>query len=158
MKFSLDTLTEREQRLVKFGAIAAVPILIFGVLMPLDSSVSKARARVTQKQADLVWMRGVAPYLSAVAPMNRGPGNGESLLVVVDRSAQESGLQKALAGTEPSGPGAIQVRMEKAPFDVIIGWLSRLSTQNGLGVDGATIDTAGGPGMVNAAIVLHQQQ
>jgi type II secretory pathway component PulM len=158
MKFSLDTLSEREQRLVKFAGLAAVPILIFGVLMPLESSVSKARARVTQKQADLVWMRGVAPYLQAVAPMSRGPGNGESLLVVVDRSAQESGLQKALAGTEPSGPGTIQVRMEKAPFDVVVGWLSRISTQNGLGVDGATIDTAGGPGMVNAAIVLHQQQ
>jgi general secretion pathway protein M len=157
MKFSFDTMSEREQRLVKLGAAAAVLIIIFGVILPLDSSVAKARARVAQKQTDLVWMRGVAPMLAAAGPVRQGGGTGESLLVIVDRSAQESGLQKSVAGTEPSGPGAIQVRMEKAPFDAIIGWLSRLAEQNGLGVDGATIDTSGSPGMVNAAIVLRQQ-
>ena len=60
-------------------------------------------------------------------------------------------------GSEPSGPGSIQVRMEKASFDAIIGWLSRLSQQNGISVDGASIDTAGAPGVVNAAIMLHSQ-
>jgi general secretion pathway protein M len=152
MKLSFDTMSEREQRLLKFGGIAALLILIFGVLIPLDSGVAKARARITQKQADLVWMRNVAPVLAAT-PTHSG-GTGESLIVIVDRSARESGLEKALAGSEPSGPGGIQVRMEKASFDALIGWLSRLSQQNGIGVDGASIDTAGAPGVVNAAIVL----
>jgi general secretion pathway protein M len=156
MKLSFDTMSEREQRLMKFGAIAAVGILIFGVLIPLDSSVAKARARITQKQADLVWMKNVAPVIAASGPMHNG-GTGESLIVIVDRSARESGLDKALAGSEPSGPGGIQVRMEKASFDAIIAWLSRLSQQNGIGVDGASIDTTGAPGIVNAAIVLHTQ-
>ena len=158
MKFSLDTLSDREQRLVKIGAVAAVLIIIFGVLLPLDSSVSKARARVSQKQADLVWMRGVAPYMAALPSVHQpGGGGGESLLVIVDRSVREAGMDKALAGTEPSGPGTIQVRLEKAPFDAMIAWMSRLSQQNGLSVDGATIDTTGSPGVVNAAIVLRQQ-
>jgi type II secretory pathway component PulM len=157
MKFSFDTLSEREQRLVRYGGIAAVLILIFGVLIPLDSSVTRARARIVQKQADLVWMRGVAPFLAATAPAHTAGTGGESLIVIVDRSARESGLGSALAGTEPSGPGGIQVRMEKAPFDAMIGWLSRLSQQNGIAVDGATIDSAGAPGIVNAAIVLRSQ-
>jgi general secretion pathway protein M len=156
MKFSFDTLSERELRLVKLGAVAAILIVIFGVLLPLDSSVAKARARITQKQADLVWMRGVAPYLAARASMHQS-SSGESPIVIVDRSVRESGLDKSLAGTDPSGAGTIQVRMQKAPFDSIIGWLSRLAEQNGLGVDGATIDSTGDPGMVNAAIVLKQQ-
>ena len=156
MKFSFDTMSEREQKLLKIGGAALVLILIFGVLLPLNSSVSKAHARVTKKQADLVWMRGVAPYL-ANAPVRATGGTGESLLVVVDRSAKESGLQKSVVGTEPSGPGSIQVRLEKASFDAIVGWLSRLAEQNGLSVEGATIDIAGAPGVVNAAIVLHQQ-
>ena len=156
MNLSFDTLSEREQRLVKFGGIGVVLILIFGVLIPLDSSVAKARARVTQKQADLVWMKNVAPVLAASTPVRAG-GNGESLIVIVDRSTRESGLDKSLAGSEPNGPGGIQVRMEKAPFDAMIGWLSRLSQQNGIGVDGASIDAAGAPGLVNAAIVLRQQ-
>jgi type II secretory pathway component PulM len=156
MKFSFDTMSEREQKLVKIGGIGAVLILIFGVLIPLDDSVAKARARITQKQADLVWMRGVAPTIAASGPVHQG-GSGESLIVVVERSAQESGLEKSLAGSDPSGPGGIQVRMEKASFDAMIGWLSRLSQQNGIGVDGASIDTTGSPGIVNAAVVLKQQ-
>jgi type II secretory pathway component PulM len=157
MKLSFDTLSEREQRLVKYGAIGAVLILIFGVLLPLDSSVAKARARVTQKQADLVWMRNVAPTIMQSGPVHNKGGTGESLIVIVDRSARESGLEKALAGSEPNGPGGIQVRLEKASFDAMIGWLSRLSQQNGIAVDGASIDSAGAPGMVNASIVLRQQ-
>ena len=155
MKFDYDTLAPREQKMVKFGAIALVAILIFGVLLPLDSSVTKARTRISQKQQDLVWMKGVAPFLAAQVPAHNN--NGESLIVIVDRSARESGLGKSLAGTDPSGAGGIQVRLEKAPFDAVIGWLSRLSQQNGIGVDGATIDGAGAPGLVNAAIVLKQQ-
>jgi general secretion pathway protein M len=155
VKFSYDTLSEREQRLVKIGGIAAVLILIFGVLLPLDSSVSKARSRITQKQADLLWMRNVAPVLQMNAQVHQN--TGESLLVVVDTSARESGLANSLAGTEPNGPGGIQVRLEKAPFDAVIGWVSRLSQQNGIHVDGASIDSAGAPGIVNAAILLRQQ-
>jgi type II secretory pathway component PulM len=156
MKLSFDTMSEREQRLLKFGGIAAVLILIFGVLIPLDSSVAKAHARIAQKQADLAWMKNVAPVLAASGPAAHPGAANESLIVIVDRSTRESGLDKALAGSEPSGPGGIQVRMEKAPFDAIVAWLSRLSQQNGIGVEGASIDTAGAPGVVNAAIVLHQ--
>ena len=156
MKLSFDTMTQRERRLVMIGGLAAVLILIFGVLIPLDNSVAKARARVIQKQNDLAWMRSAAPMVAMAGPARQG-GSGESLLVIVDRSARESGLGKALAGSDPSGPGAIQVRLEKASFDALVGWLSRLSQQNGIGVDGASIDTTGTPGIVNAAIVLRQQ-
>jgi len=156
MKLSLDTMSERERRMLLIGCVAVVLILLFGVLMPLDSSVTKARNRIIQKQADLVWMRGVAQVLAVNQPAQVST-NGDSLLLIVDRSARESGLGSALKGTDPSGPGAIQVRMEKAPFDAMVGWLSRLSQQNGIGVDGATIDAAGSPGVVNAALVLHTQ-
>jgi type II secretory pathway component PulM len=47
------------------------------------------------------------------------------------------------------------VRLEKAPFDALIAWLARLAQQNGVSVDSANIEKAGGPGIVNAAIVLH---
>ena len=73
----------------------------------------------------------------------------------MDRSARESGLGSALSGSEPGGPGTLSVRLEKAPFDALIAWLARLAQQNGVAVDSATIEKAGAPGLVNAAIVLH---
>jgi general secretion pathway protein M len=151
---SLDTLSERERRMVIIGAVAGVLLLVFGVLLPLDSSVSKAQERVGKKQADLVWMNAVGPELATAGPTVARPSSQESLLVVVDRAARESGLGGSLTSSEPQGPGVLRVRLEKAPFDIMIGWLARLADQNGISVDTANIDTAGAPGVVTASLVL----
>ena len=154
MKFSLETMSERERRMVLFGGIAAVALLIFGILLPLSSSVSKAQERVGKKQADLVWMQSVGPELAAAGPTVARPSTNESLLVVVDRAARESGLGASLTSSEPQGPGLLRVRLEKAPFDVMVGWLGRLADQNGISVETANIDKSGAPGIVTASLVL----
>jgi general secretion pathway protein M len=153
MNLSLNSMSERERRMVMIGAVALVLILLFGVVLPLDRSVAKANQRVAQKTTDLAWMRSVAPELAAAGPAL--PASQESLLVIVDRTAREASLGTSLAGSEPSGNGGLQVRLEKAPFDTLVAWLARLSDQNGVQVDSATIDNAGKPGIVNAAVVLH---
>jgi len=150
---SLDSLSERDLRMPKIGGSLAVLLLVFGVIVPLDSSVSHAHQRLGKKQADLVWMRAVAPEFASIGPARAA--TNESLLVIVDRSARESGLASSLAGSEPSGPGGLSVRMQKASFDTLVAWLTRLSQQNGIRVDTASIESAGAPGLVNAAIVLH---
>jgi type II secretory pathway component PulM len=154
LKFSLDTLNERERRLVIIGGVVAAVLLIFGVVLPLDSSVSKAQARVGQKQADLVWMQAIGPELASSGPVATKPSSQESLLVVVDRAARETGLGNSLTSSEPSGEGRLRVRLEKAQFDILVGWLARLSEQHGIGVESASVDNAGAPGIVNAGLVL----
>jgi general secretion pathway protein M len=146
-------LSERERRMLLIGAVAGVLIIVFGILLPLDRSVSKAQERLQKKRADLVWMQSVAPEINTLAPPPQS--TGESLLLIVDRSARESGLANALAGSEPGGGGNLSIRLEKAPFDTLVGWLGRLSQQNGVTVESATVEKAGTPGLVNAAIVLH---
>jgi type II secretory pathway component PulM len=145
-------LSESERRMVLAGAVLAPLLLIFGVLLPLDRSVAHAQDRLLKKRNDLAWMQGVAPELAA-APQPPSAA-GESLLVIVDRSARESGLAGSLAGSEPAGPGGLSLRLQKAPFDALIAWLARLAQQNGIRVDSASIDSAGAPGLVNAAVVL----
>lgn len=149
---SLDSLSERDLRTLKIGAILAALLLVY-VLFQLDSSVSSAHKRIVKKSDDLVWMRSNMAELASSATIPGG-GGGQSLLVIVDRSAHESGLASALAGSEPSGPNGLSVRLQKAPFDNVVGWLGRLSQQNGVRVDSASIENAGSPGMVNAALVL----
>jgi general secretion pathway protein M len=161
MKLSLDSLSleslaalsPRERRLViAAGAVAAL-VLVFGILIPLDRSVSHAQQRLAKKHADLSWMQSVTPELQTAAPPPAA--TGESLLVIIDRSARESGLAGSLSGSEPGGPKSLSVRLEKAPFDTLVVWLARLAQQNGVTVDSATIEKSGAPGTVNAAIVLH---
>jgi type II secretory pathway component PulM len=149
----LAQLSARERRIVQLAALLLPLMLIVGVLLPLDHSVSQTHDRLMKKRTDLEWMQSVVGEI-ALAPRPPATG-GESLLVIVDRSARESGLAGALAGSEPAGPGALSLRLQKAPFDALVSWLGRLSQQNGIRVDSATIDGAGVPGLVNAALVLH---
>jgi general secretion pathway protein M len=152
---SFDSLNERERRMVIVGGVCIALVLVFGVIMPLDRSVAHASARLATKQADLAWMREVAPELAAAGPAPNAPTSQQSMLVVVDRAAREAGLGTALTSSEPSGAGGLQVRLEKAPFDALVAWLARLSEQDGIRVDSATMDNAGQPGVVNAGVVLH---
>jgi general secretion pathway protein M len=154
---SFESLNERERRIVTIGAMCAALLLVFGIIVPLDRSVAHEHARLAAKQADLVWMRGVAPELAASGPVSNAPASQQSMLVVVDRAAREAGLGSALTSSEPSGAGGLQVRLEKAPFDAIIAWLARLSEQEGIRVDSATMDNSGQPGVVNAGVVLHSR-
>lgn len=149
------SLNEREQRMVIIGGICIALLLVFGVILPLDRSVARAHARLIAKQADLAWMRGVTPELIAAGPAVASPTSQRSMLVVVDGAAREAGLAKALTSSEPSGAGGLQVRLEKAPFDAVVAWLARLSEQDGIRVDSATMDNAGQPGIINAGVVLH---
>jgi type II secretory pathway component PulM len=154
MNFSLDRMSERERRMVMIGGVVAVVLLILGVVWPLDQSVAKAHQRIGQKQTDLLWMQSVGPELASAGPVTASPTTQDSLLVVVDRAARESGLGNSLTSSEPSGPGRLRVRLEKAQFDILVGWLARLSEQHGIGVESATVDNTGAPGIVNAGLVL----
>jgi general secretion pathway protein M len=156
VKAWLESLSERERRMVVFGAAAATVILIIAVLLPLDRSVSRTHQRLESKQADLAWMRSVAPELAAAGPGNalQRPASQDSLLVVVDRAAREAGLGGSLTSSEPSGGGGLRVRLDKASFDTLVGWLARMAERHGVRVESATIDTAGEQGLVNAALVL----
>src|SRR6184192_3700326 len=90
---SVAALPERERRLALGGLALAAAILVFGVVIPLDRSVAHAHERLARKRADLTWMQGVALELAASAPPPAS--TGESLLVIIDRSARESGLAGA---------------------------------------------------------------
>jgi len=150
---SLRNLSPRDRRTLLVGIVIGAIVVVLGVILPLDHSVKRLRGQVARKQSDLVWMRNAAPEIAAAGPV-RSNTSGESLIVIVDQSARESGLGNSLAGSQPSGPGELSVQLEKAPFDNLVGWLARLSQQNGVQIESATIDTAGAPGTVNATLVL----
>lgn len=148
----LQSLSSRDRRVLLVGGAIAAILFVLAVIMPLDHSVSRLHDQVTRKQADLVWMRNAAPEIAAAGPVRSN--SGESLIVIVDQSARESGLGNSLAGSQPSGAGNLNVQLQKAPFDALVGWIARLSEQNGVQIESATIDSAGEPGLVDASLVL----
>lgn len=156
----LDTLrnwfeaqSARDQLVLRWGAVIAGVILLVAVLWPLQRNLMQARSRVAAQQADLQWMRSMAPTLAAAGPGPAAAATGESLVVLIDRSASESGLAQALTGSQPSA-GAMRVQLENADFNQLVGWLSRLSSQHGVRVEAATVTGTSGPGIVNATVLL----
>jgi general secretion pathway protein M len=146
-------LAERERRFVNLGAIGVVVLLIIGVVMPLNSKISQTRQRVETKRSDLAFIQSVLPQLAAAGPATN-VATPESLVVLIDSSARESGLGKALTNSQPTPDKGLRIRLDRAPFDAMVAWLARLSQQHGVRVESAEIETAGETGFVNAGLVL----
>jgi len=150
----LQRLQPRERRMVLFGAVAALLLIIVATVLPLQRSVAAIQQRVERKRDDLQWLRSMAPQLTGLQ-VSAPPPLRESLVVLVDRTARESGLAKSLVGSQPSGDGGLNVRLEKMPFDSLIAWLAQLNERYGVRVDSATVDAANEKGTVTATLILH---
>jgi general secretion pathway protein M len=150
------SLQQREQRAVAAGAIAlGLIILIGGILLPLQSAVSRAIEASATRREDLAWMRANAPEVRA-----RGgeipASTGEAPVVLVDRVGREVGLGSSLRGTQPNATGGVRVQLEAAPFDTMLTWLDTLDRRFGLAIESITVDRTPAPGLVNASISFSQ--
>lgn len=148
-------LQPREQRSVAVGGVAVgALILVFGILLPLHSTVSNAVHSNQIKREDLAWMQVNAPEVRST--LNQLPADrGEAPVVLVDRVGREHGLADALRGTQPNGSG-VRVQLEAAPFDTMIAWLAALDERYGFAIESITLDRAAKPGLVNASITFTQ--
>ncbi|HEX7374022.1 MAG TPA: type II secretion system protein GspM [Steroidobacteraceae bacterium] len=150
----LDNLQERERRLV-YGAagLAGLALLYLVLVLPFQTATHRAAQRLDRKQTDLTWMRQVAPQVSSAAGAAGAAHTGESLVVLVDRTAREAGLGTSLRDQSPDQNKALRLRLEAVQFDAMIAWLASLQTQYGVSIEAAAIDGTG-PGLVNASLTL----
>lgn len=149
-------LQQREQRVVALGAIAlGLIILVGGILLPLQSAVSRAVKGNETRREDLAWMRANAREIrerGADVPAD----TGEAPVVLVDRIGRQVGLGGSLRGTQPNTSGGVRVQLEAAPFDTLVAWLDTLDRQYGLAIESITVDRTPSPGLVNASISFSQ--
>lgn len=144
----------REQAILRWGGVAALGLLVLAIVLPLQRSVGATQSRIEAKQQDLAFLRQVGPTISAAGPIAPPPESQESLVVLVDSSARESGLAKSISGSQPSGDGGLRVQLQQADFNLLVAWLARLGSQHGLLVESATFDGGDKPGLVDAAVVI----
>lgn len=147
-------LAARERLFVNVGGAAVLLLLLLSVILPLNRGISSARARVTTKQGDLAYIQSVTNELAAAGPASGNVATGDSLVVLIDTSARESGLGKSLASSQPTADKGLRIRLDRVAFDAMVAWLARLSQQHGVRVESAEIESAGEAGLVNAGLVL----
>jgi len=77
----------------------------------------------------------------------------ESLVVIADRVAHETGIARSL-NTQAGSDGTLSVRLEQVAFDSMLNWTGELVQHHGVRVISASIDSGAATGMVSATIVL----
>jgi len=147
-------LAERERRVVTFGAAAGVVLVLLAIILPLNRNIAQARQRITTKQGDLAFIQEATPQLTAAGPGTGEAATGESLVVLIDTSARESGIGKSLSSSQATADKGLRIRLENVPFDALVAWLARLTQSHGVRVETAEIEAAGEPGLVNAGLFL----
>ena len=147
-------LAERERRVVTLGAAAGVVIVLLAIILPLNRNIAQARQRITTKQGDLAFIQEATPQLAAAGPGTGEAATGESLVVLIDTSARESGIGKSLSSSQATADKGLRIRLENVPFDALVAWLARLTQSHGVRVESAEIEAAGEPGLVNAGLFL----
>ncbi len=157
MRTWFEQLDARERLLVSIAALLVMfaLIVLLGV-RPIVTQTARGEARVSQKRQLLTEVERLAERLG---PQTGGgaiatSGDGQSLVVVVDRTTRANGLAPYLKRNQPDGANAIRLRLENAPFDIIIEWLGLLSAQHGLTATAVNIDTAGVAGRINCNLTL----
>ena len=148
-------LARREQHAVTAGAVACIALLLLAAWLPVERRVAGLEKRVQGKQADLAWLQSVAPQLNALRSSSSAAGS-ESLVVIVDRVARETGIARSLSGSQPGDDGTLHVRLEQVPFDALVTWTGELVQRHGVRVVAANIDGGAGAGTVGATFVLRE--
>lgn len=149
-----DGLQERERRLVYVaGGLGALALLYLVLVLPFQTANRHAAQRLEKKQVDLAWMREVAPRVAQAAGTSAASASGESLLVLIDRTAREAGLGNSLRDQSPDQNKALRLRLEGVQFDAMVAWLASLQSQYGVSIEAAAVDGTG-PGIVNASLTL----
>jgi general secretion pathway protein M len=146
-------LAARDQRILRIGAVAAALILLLWVVLPMQRNLAEAREHLRQQQQDLDWMRKIGPSLLAAGPAPVAVATQDSLFGLVESSARESGVGTALT-SKPTGSGGMSVTLANVDFNLLLGWLDRLSKQHGVRIETANITANGGAGLVNATVQL----
>jgi general secretion pathway protein M len=144
----------REQRMLSWGAAAALAIVLIGSLWQLNSAVARTRDNVERKRLDLAFMQAASAEIIAAGPVRTVAASGESIVVIVDRAAREAGLAQSLGASEAVPPDGLRVRFNAASFDALVAMTARLAQQHGIAVSTASVERAADAGNVNAIFTL----
>jgi general secretion pathway protein M len=155
MKAWFLALQQRERWVLGAGAcIAAAIVLWWAVWSPLRDGTVELRDTVAEKRQLIADLQR-AETLTAEGGSSRVRA-GQSLLVLIESTAQAAGLAGSFTRTRPDGADAINVSFQNAAFDGLESWLITLEATYGISVERASINEAREEGLVTGQLFLRR--
>lgn len=156
-----DQLPRRDQQALVVLVIALfLGLLYFAIWRPAVSFHESAVVQRQNSEQLLAWLdsnraslRKLSGGASGQSASNADkPQDARALMALVTRTAGESGL--TLQRFEPGGEDSIRVWLDNARFSQVAGWLERLSSENGINIEQASMDRQNEPGLVSVRLTL----
>jgi len=159
MKEKWQQLSLREKRLVIITSIVVLITLVYFLFWePLQDGIQTSRVRIKAQNDTLVQIRNLAAEARQLMAAQRQAGantrSSSSLLVIIERTAQEKNLKSRLQKVQPEGQDGVRVWVENASFDQLIEWLALLENKNTIYVSEIIIERQKEPGRINSRILL----
>lgn len=146
---------QREQLSLCLLGVALLLYLLYILLWsPLERRRDDLAAQNTAIAASLSRVDAMASELLALREGGPRPGAGRNLTTLVNQSTSRA--QLPVSRLQPNARGEIQVRLENAAFDDLLGWLYEMEYQEGLLLREVSITEAGSAGRVNATVRIAQ--
>lgn len=148
-------LTQREQLSVLVLGIAlalfAFYTLVWAPLNDRRDALAEQNAAIAQS---LTRVDAMVSELLALRDSGARPSARRNLTSVINESTRR--LQIPVSRLQPNSRGEIQVRLENAAFDDVLGWLYEIEFGEGLLVREVSITETGTVGRVNASVRVAQ--
>ena len=127
-----NSISSRERGFLGLGAVATVLMLGYvGLWQPASEELTRLRAQVPARQADLAWMqqqaRAVQPLLEQLR--NKRGGQDLPLLTVIEQTAAEAQLRDNIRQVRPSENKQVRVWLQDVYFDPWLQWVAALEKQ-----------------------------
>lgn len=157
---SLAALSGRERRLVGLLIGLALPLAaVFLLILPLIEARQAASQRMAEARDLHLWVATQArlypPSERAETPAGARP---DASMAGLEQSLVAAGLREAVAALSNQGADRVALRFERVGFDGFISWFAALDETTGYRPESFTIEAAGTPGHVAAALVLEPAQ
>ena len=159
MKDYWNQLKPSERTIISVGGIIlTVLILYLAVLEPFMKKTEEYTAKISKQEIEIEWLKKASLEVKQLQASSSGVTTqrhaGESLLVVVDRTAKQNNLEDSLKRVEPDGSDRVRVWLDNAPFDEVAKWLSLLQSNYQLDIESAEYDKVEMVGRDNVRLVM----
>ena len=157
MKEKWQQLSIREKRLVLITTVVVmISLVYFMIWQPLQDGIETSRVRVKAQTNTLQQIRSQAAEAKQLQSVKSRRANkgGSSLLVIIERTAQQKNLKSNLQKVQPEGQDSVRVWVENAAFDQLIDWLALLENKNTIYVSEIIIERQKEPGRINSRLLL----